>query len=72
MVEKQRPLSQILHYRQTGKGNFLSLQEGLDECRGDILQPGLELLGEDTLGVDGLEDIGVLGLEVGKEVYSTG
>lgn len=68
MVGNTAASIQILHYTSPDKGNFCSLQESLDEGLGDLLEPGLELLRQNTLGADGAEDIAVLGLKVGKEV----
>lgn len=42
--------------------------EALDEGQGDVLQPGLEVLAESALLVDGGEEVGLVGLEVVQEV----
>lgn len=44
------------------------LREVLGEAGDNVLELGLELLAEDTLGAEGVEELGLVGAEVGKEV----
>lgn len=43
-------------------------EEALDEVDGDVLESGLEVLAQGALLVNSGEQVGLVGLEVGKEV----